>query len=70
MQRTPVTSSNLVSVGYNASSQTLEVEFKNGGIYQYDEIPLELYTGIMSAASAGRYFHQNIRGKYQARKIS
>ena len=35
MEREPVSSSSLVSVGYNPDSETLEVEFKNSGVYEY-----------------------------------
>ena len=35
MDRTPVRSSNIGSIGYNGASSTLEVEFHSGGLYQY-----------------------------------
>ena len=34
MDRTPVVSSNINSIGYDASSSVLEVEFRSG-LYQY-----------------------------------
>jgi hypothetical protein len=39
MERTPVSSSNLVAVGYDPGSYTLEVEFHSGSIYQYSGVP-------------------------------
>ena len=39
MYRQPVSSSNLASVGYDASSMTLEVGFNNGSVYQYYNVP-------------------------------
>ena len=39
MNRTPVNSSNLSSVGYDPMSQTLEFAFNSGGIYQYYNVP-------------------------------
>ena len=33
MERIPVESSNLASVGYDSDSLTLEIEFNSGGIY-------------------------------------
>lgn len=67
MNRTSVRSSNLHSVGY--SSGTLEIEFRDGGIYQYLNVPVEVYTALMNASSHGIYFHRNIRNVYQWEKI-
>lgn len=35
MNRTPVSSTNLSAVGYDPDTQTLEIEFLNGGLYRY-----------------------------------
>lgn len=61
LTRNPVTSSNLRSIGYDAASQTLEVEFTNGGVYQYFGVPEAVYRGLMSAASHGTYFDQHVK---------
>lgn len=61
MDRQPVNSSNISSIGYDESSQTLEIEFLNGGIYQYYNVPQSVYEGLMSASSHGIYFDQNIK---------
>lgn len=70
MQRTPVQSSNLASVGYDPPSATLEVEFHSSGIYQYFGVPSEIYEGLMSAGSKGTYFDQRIKkGGYPYSKV-
>lgn len=69
MNRTPVSSSNLRSVGYDSSTNTLEIEFNNGGIYQYSGVPYSVYQGLMAASSHGSYFHAHIRDSYPYRKI-
>lgn len=69
MERIAVNSSNLASVGYDAPSQTLEVEFNHGGIYQYYDLPEKIYTELMSADSIGSYFSHNIRNVYPTQKI-
>jgi len=70
MDRTRVSSSNLASVGYDAQTQTLEIEFLNGGIYQYYSVPENRYTGLMSASSKGEYFDAFIKkAGYSYRKI-
>ena len=71
MNRMPVRSSNLASVGYDEISQTLEVEFTNNTVYQYFDVPTSEYHGLMGATSKGHYFDVNIKKKgYQFKKIS
>jgi hypothetical protein len=61
MQRMPVESSNLTSVGYDPSSATLEIEFHGSGVYQYFGVPPEVYDGLMNAGSKGSYFNRFIK---------
>ncbi|NUL44592.1 KTSC domain-containing protein [Cellulosimicrobium funkei] len=65
MTREPVTSSNLSSVGYDEVSQTLEVEFTNGSIYQYFDVPASEHIELMRSESVGAYFSVNIRSAYR-----
>lgn len=69
MNRQSVTSSNIASIGYDADSQTLEIEFLNGGVYQYFDVPQHVYKEIMSANSHGQYLAQNIKGIYRYSKV-
>jgi hypothetical protein len=52
------------SVGYDAESSALEIEFTSGKIYQYDDVPQAVYTELMSSGSKGRYFEEQIDGTY------
>lgn len=69
MNRQAVTSSNIASIGYDANSQTLEIEFLNGGVYQYFDVPQHIYEGIMSADSHGQYLAKSIKGVYRYSKV-
>ena len=69
MDRQAVSSSNLSSVGYDPVTQTLEIEFHGGRVYQYSGVPESVHGGLMGAASQGSYFHENIRDKYPYRRI-
>ena len=69
INRIPVTSSNLRSVGYDPSSETLEVEFHDGGIYQYSGVPANIHDALMNAASHGKYFAANIRNSFRYRRV-
>lgn len=61
MVRQNVSSSNLSSVGYDLNSNTLEVEFNHGGIYQYSNVPVNVYEELMNASSHGQYFDRNVK---------
>lgn len=69
MERTPVQSSNLASVGYDQSSRTLEVEFKDGGVYHYFEVPADTHGGLMEAPSKGKYLAARVKGTYRYKKV-
>lgn len=70
MNRQPVNSSNLSSVGYDSTSKTLEVEFHHGGIYQYFNVPESVYRALLNADSAGGYLARNVKGTYQYSRIA
>lgn len=64
IERTPVHSSNVSSVGYNRKSEILEVEFHNGSIYHYFGVPDYLFRGLMNASSHGKYLNAYIKPEY------
>lgn len=64
-------SSNLEAIGYHPESRTLEVEFRHGGVYQYLDVPIHRYVGLMTAASKGSFFDRFIKkAGYKYRKVS
>ncbi|MCK9399180.1 MAG: KTSC domain-containing protein [Bacteroidales bacterium] len=69
MKRESVSSSNLASVGYDADKKILEIEFNHGGVYQYFDVPKEVYDELMNADSLGSYFYHNIRDDYKYIKL-
>lgn len=69
MEMTNVDSSNVEAVGYDEESSTLQVEFKNGGIYQYFDVTEDVFIGLRDADSVGRYLHANIKGIYRYSKV-
>lgn len=64
MIRLPVGSSNISSIGYEEASQTLEVEFNNGSIYQYYNVDLGLYEQLIQAPSKGQFLNTYIKNAY------
>ena len=69
MNREPVASSNLTSVGYDEAAQTLEIEFSNGSIYQYYNVGSDLYEQFMLAPSKGQFLNTYIRNAYPYSRV-
>jgi len=65
VNRVTVESTNLAAVGYDADSSTLEIEFRNGSVYQYFDVPSFVVDDLISGESAGSYFYSNVRGVYR-----
>ncbi len=70
MNRQYVTSSDIRSIGYDSSTQILEIEFNSGGTYQYFNVPYSVYAALMNAGSHGEFFHAYIKDRYAYRKIA
>lgn len=68
MDRETVASSTVVSIGYEPSSSTLEVEFKNG-VYQYYNVPEPIYQQLMESDSKGKFMHAYIKPAYPCSRV-
>lgn len=72
MQRREVSSSQIRSIGHDETTNTLEVEFaSNGAVYQYENVPREVYVSLIGAGSVGSYFNANVKGNsaYPYRRV-
>ena len=70
IERNPVKSNNIASVGYDDESEILEVELTNGSVYRYYDVPGKIYDGLMRAGSRGSYLHSEIITQgYQCERI-
>lgn len=73
MDMTPVSSSQIHSLGYDADARKLRVRFlKNGApgvTWEYDDVPQAEFDALSSAASVGRYFGQQIKNQYTGRQV-
>jgi hypothetical protein len=61
---TSLNSSALASAEYDDETQVLDVTFTSGQSYSFSGVPVEIYEGLASASSPGRYYHQNVKGVY------
>jgi len=58
---TPVESSQIARIGYDATTNTLAIEFARGGLYHYDNVTPELYAKMQAAESKGSFFFKEIK---------
>lgn len=67
--REPVQSTALASVGYSKRLQILEIEFANGAVYRYVDVPRSIYHGLMSAESKTRFYHAHIKKRFRSMRV-
>jgi len=71
MNRFLVASSNIATIGYDAATSTLEIEFQGGSVYQYFDVPERIFTALRTATSPGTFFDSNVKkAGYRFRHIS
>ncbi len=62
-------SSVISKISYDPASSTLRITFVSGSIYDYQNVPLNIYQSIKQAPSKGIYFNQFVKGTYPFIKI-
>lgn len=70
MLRLVVDSQTLRSLGYDARTGTLEVQFTNDKIYQYRDVPPEAYQALLRAHSLGTHINTHIKGHYPFTRVN
>ena len=75
MDRKKVDSSMIASVGYDAATQTLELEFAptkkqvSGAVYTYAEFTAKDWAEFRAAKSIGGHFGQTIRPRFKGVRV-
>ncbi len=69
MDREPVDSEGVVSVGYDSWSKALDVEFPGGAVYRYHQVPELFYHDLMTAPSKGRFVNFYIKPYFRYERI-
>lgn len=64
--RQPVQSTAIAKIRYSKRRHILEIEFVNGAVYRYLDVPPAIYRGLMSAESKTRFYDSNIRKHYRS----
>ena len=66
MEREPVSSTIIASVGYDATSETLEIEFVSGDVHRYLGVSEFVVRRFLAADSLGAFFNRFIRDAYDS----
>ena len=67
--RRRVASSTIRSIGYDADTKILEIEFRRGGIYRYLGVPELIYRRLMASPSKGAFFNSSIAQQFRAEQL-
>ncbi len=70
LERQPVKSRILRSVGYDESTKVLEIEFQNGLVYQFFEVPPKVSMELMRSGEVGKYFTDKVRTRFRTKQVS
>ena len=63
IERKPVKSSNVKSVGFCPEGGCVEVEFIGGGVYRYSDCDQKLFDELMAADSVGKFVHARLKSR-------
>ena len=58
------------AVGYDEKTSTLEVVFKKGSIWAYEDVPKKIYKNLLASDSVGSYMNSFILDCYNDYPIS
>jgi hypothetical protein len=64
MDSAELESSSLAKLAYDNPRAILQVEFRDGAVYQYLGVPLHTYQDLLRAGSKGAYFNRHIRSRF------
>jgi hypothetical protein len=62
-------SSVVSSISYDAAKVTLRITFVSGMIYNYKNVPEEIYQALKTSRSKGTFLNKHIKGRYQFEKV-
>ena len=69
VQRIPVASSSLASVGFSPEHDVLQIEFRNGLVYEYFGVPQGLHEQLLAADSKGAFLNRFVRNRFPFRRV-
>ncbi|WP_353221113.1 KTSC domain-containing protein [Salinisphaera sp. S4-8] len=65
MEMIAVSSSAIRAVGYDPTTQRMNIRFQQGHTYSFCRVPASVFEGLLAASSKGSYYDRHIRDRYQ-----
>ena len=69
MKLIPVNSTSIHHVGYDPVAQRLFLDYEGDRLYEYFDVPNELYVRLLNAPSIGRFVNYAIKPHYYYKEI-
>jgi hypothetical protein len=69
MKRVAVDSSSIASVGYDPKGFILEIEFRNGRVYRYLDVPAAAHRLLLNASSMGEFVNAFIKPRFEVERV-
>lgn len=69
MQRRPVRSTSLKAVGYEAATQTLEIEYRHGGLVRYTGVPAAVHAALLQLPNKLLFVEQVLERGYEREQL-
>lgn len=67
---TPVKSSQVKAVGYDAPTKTLAVQYHSGGVYHYHGVEAQTHASLLKAESVGKFLAAHVKPKNKFTKAA
>ncbi|HUX16323.1 MAG TPA: KTSC domain-containing protein [Phycisphaerae bacterium] len=64
-----VASSNIQAIEHDGETDTLTVQFRSGGVYEYSGVSREVYEQFLGVGSKGAFLHRIIKPSYPATRV-
>lgn len=65
MRMIPIDSTAIARIGYDAARRILRLQYTNGRIYDYLDVPSTMYRQLLKAESAGEFVNLEIKPEYK-----
>lgn len=62
-------SSVVAHMSYNTDAATLRIRFVSGMVYDYKNVPPEVYEAMKQSGSKGTYLNKYIKGNFKFKKV-
>jgi hypothetical protein len=69
MERIAVESRSVSTVGYDPATFELEVAFRSGRTYRYQQVPIAAYRLLLQAPSIGEFVNKQIKPRFEAKEV-